>query len=162
MVRSSHPQVFLWEGEHLCQSVISIKLQGTLLKSHFGMGVSCKFLYIFRTPFLKNTSGWLLLNVFVKNSIRYFRSSRPEVFLGKSALKICSKFTGEHPCRSAIWKKLLFNFYEIALSHGCSPVNLRNICRTVEEWRSMFEVYWAVHSWLGKIIFITIIITIII
>ena len=24
------------------------------------------------------------------------RSSRPEVFLGKGVLKICSKFTGEH------------------------------------------------------------------
>ena len=32
----------------------------------------------------------------------YFRSSPPEVFLGKGVLKICSKFIGEHPCRSAI------------------------------------------------------------
>ena len=30
-----------------------------------------------------------------------------EAFLRKSALKICSKFTGEHPCRSAISIKLL-------------------------------------------------------
>ena len=30
------------------------------------------------------------------------RSSRPEVFLGKSVLEICSKFTGEHPCRTVI------------------------------------------------------------
>ena len=30
------------------------------------------------------------------------RSSRPEVFLGKDVLKICSKFTGEHPHRSAL------------------------------------------------------------
>ena len=29
-----------------------------------------------------------------------YRSSHPEVFLGKSVLKICSNFTGEHPCRS--------------------------------------------------------------
>ena len=29
-------------------------------------------------------------------------SSPSEVFLGKGVLKICSKFTGEHPCRSAI------------------------------------------------------------
>ena len=29
---------------------------------------------------------------------RNFRSSRPKVFLGKGVLKICSKFTGEHPC----------------------------------------------------------------
>ena len=38
-------------------------------------------------------------------SIKY-RSSRPDVFLGKGVLKICSKFTGEHPCRSAISIKL--------------------------------------------------------
>ena len=31
-----------------------------------------------------------------------FRSSPPEMFLGKGVLKICSKFTGEHPCRSVI------------------------------------------------------------
>ena len=31
------------------------------------------------------------------------RSSRPEVFLSKGALKICSKFTGGHLCRSTIY-----------------------------------------------------------
>ena len=30
------------------------------------------------------------------------RSSHSEVFLGNYVLKICSKFTGEHPCRSVI------------------------------------------------------------
>ena len=35
------------------------------------------------------------------------RSSHPEVFLGKGVLKICSKFTGEHPCRSVISATLL-------------------------------------------------------
>ena len=34
---------------------------------------------------------------------RTFRSSRPEVFLGKAVLKICSKFTGEDPCQSVIY-----------------------------------------------------------
>ena len=29
------------------------------------------------------------------------------MFLGKAVLKICSKFTGEHPCQSAISIKLL-------------------------------------------------------
>ena len=37
----------------------------------------------------------------------YYRSSSPEVFLGKGALKICSKFAGEHPCLSVISIKLL-------------------------------------------------------
>ena len=59
-----------------------------------------------------------------------YRSSHPEVFIGKGVLKICSKFTGEHPCRSAISIKLLCNFIEITLRHRCSPVNLLHIFRT--------------------------------
>ena len=31
-----------------------------------------------------------------------YRNSPPEVLLEKYVLKICSKFTGEHPCLSAI------------------------------------------------------------
>ena len=58
------------------------------------------------------------------------RSSPPEVILGKGVLKICSKFTGEHPYRSAISIKLFCNFIEIALRHECSPVNLLHIFRT--------------------------------
>ena len=38
------------------------------------------------------------------------RSSSPEVFLGKDVMNICSKFTGEHPCRTAISIKLQSNF----------------------------------------------------
>ena len=57
------------------------------------------------------------------------RSSRPEVFLRKGILNICSKFTGEHLCRSAILIKLQSNFIEIALRPGCSPVNLLHIFR---------------------------------
>ena len=60
-----------------------------------------------------------------------FRSSHSEVLLGKGVLKICSKFTGEHPCRSAISIKLLCNFIEITLRHGRSPVNLLHIFRTL-------------------------------
>ena len=38
------------------------------------------------------------------------------MFLGKGVLKICSKFTGKHPCNT-LW-------------HGCSPVNLLHIFST--------------------------------
>ena len=58
------------------------------------------------------------------------RSSHSWVFLTKLVLKICSKFTGEHPCRSVISIKLQSNFIEIILRHRCSPVNLLDICRT--------------------------------
>ena len=45
-------------------------------------------------------------------------------------LKVCSKFTGEHPCRSAISIKLLCNFIEITRRHGCFPANLLHIFGT--------------------------------
>ena len=56
------------------------------------------------------------------------RSSSPEVFLGKSVLKISSKFTGEHPMLK-FDLKLQSNFIEITIWHGRSPVNLLHIFR---------------------------------
>ena len=64
------------------------------------------------------------------NNVTNCRSSHPEVFLGKGVLRICSKYTGEHPCRSWISIKLLCNFIEISLWHWCSRVNLLHIFRT--------------------------------
>ena len=58
-----------------------------------------------------------------------YRISHTKVFLRKGVLKICSKFTGERPCRSAISIKLHCNFNEMALRCGCSPVNLLHIFR---------------------------------
>ena len=66
-----------------------------------------------------------LILVFLK-----FRDSPPEAFLGKGVLNICSKFTGEHPWQSVISIKLLGNFIEIKLWHGCSPLNLLHFFRT--------------------------------
>ena len=51
-------------------------------------------------------------------------------FYVKDVLKICSKFTGEYPFRSVISTKMLCNFIEITVRHGCSPVNLLHIFRT--------------------------------
>ena len=73
-----------------------------------------------------------MINVLLKTKFAFqislciptsFRSSRPEVFFEKGVLKICNKFTGEHPCGSATSIKLLCNFFEITLRQGCSPVN---------------------------------------
>ena len=55
------------------------------------------------------------------------RNSPPQEFSRKGVLKICSRFTGEQPCRRVISIKLLWNFLKIALRHGCSPVNLLHI-----------------------------------
>ena len=62
--------------------------------------------------------------------LRRYRSSRPEVFLEKGVLKICSKFTGEYPYQNTISIKLQSNFIEITLLHGCSSVNMLHIFRT--------------------------------
>ena len=49
-----------------------------------------------------------------------YRSSSPEVSLGKDHLKICSKFTRKHPWRSVFSIKVACNFIETALRHGFS------------------------------------------
>ena len=60
----------------------------------------CLYSLIHRVDlFLKLHWGFMIIHII-------FRSSRPEVFLRKVVLKICSKVTGEHPCRSAILIKL--------------------------------------------------------
>ena len=53
------------------------------------------------------------------------RRSPPELFLEKGVLKICRKFTWEHPCRSMISIKLLCNFSETILWHGELPILLK-------------------------------------
>ena len=58
------------------------------------------------------------------------RNNHPEVFLGKSVLKICSKFAREHPWRSVVSIKLLCSFIEITFWHECSPLSLLYIFRT--------------------------------
>ena len=68
--------------------------------------------------------------LFYVHSIVIFRSSHPQVFLEKGALKICSKFTGEQTCPSVISIKFLCKFIAITLRHGRSPVNLQHIFRT--------------------------------
>ena len=73
------------------------------------------------------------------------RNSPSDVFLRKDVLKICSKCTGEHPCRSAISIKSLCNFTQITLLQGCSPVNLLHVfrkpfLRNTSEWLLMYVV----------------------
>ena len=73
------------------------------------------------------------LQVASKSHFGNDRSSPTEVFIGKGVLKMYRrtyKFIGEHPCRGVISIKLLCNFIEIAVRHGCSPVNLKHILRT--------------------------------
>ena len=83
-----------------------------------------------------------------------FRSSRSEVFLRKGVQKICSKFTGEHPCRSVISIKLQSNIIEIAFRHGCSPVNLLHIFRTSFPRNTSGRMLLTFKSWRMKCLII--------
>ena len=80
------------------------------------------------------------------------RSSRSEMFLVKGVLKICSKFTGGHPCQNVISIKMQSSFIEITLQHGCSPVNLLHIFRrpftknTSEQLLLIFA--WSACPWI--------------
>ena len=87
-------------------------------------GLTCK--YVNGWP-KEDQCGEFVLMIFY---FLKFRSNHPDVFLWKGVLKISSKSTGEHPCQSGISIKLLCNFIEITLWHGCSPLNLLHIFRT--------------------------------
>ena len=63
-----------------------------------------------------STSENTCVGVFLFSGVAEDRSSPPEVFLGKGVLKICNKFTGEHPWQSVISIKLQSNFFEITLA----------------------------------------------
>ena len=99
----------------------------------------------------KHFSCYLVLPYWVTSYT--FGSIHPEAFLRKSVLKICSKFTGQHPCRSVISIKLLCT----------SPVNLLHIFRTTfprntSGWLLLYFIrYWkAAWSFLLEIMFFVI------
>ena len=86
-----------------------------------------------RTPsqlFCKDFDCIIFEQLFLLNNFPLFRNSPPDVFIEKGVLKLCSKFTGEHLCRSVMLIKLFCNFTEITLGYGCSPVNSLHIFRT--------------------------------
>ena len=66
-------------------------------------------------------------------------SSPPEVFTEKGTLKKCKKFTEEYPCRSMISVKLLCNFIEITLWHGCSPVNFYACLKKIAQYQTQCQ-----------------------
>ena len=55
-------------------------------------------------------------------------NSPSRVVLRKGTLKICSTFTGKHPCRSAISIKLLCNFATLLKSYFGIDVPLQMCC----------------------------------
>ena len=74
----------------------------------------------------KHANLLLRVTLFVLK-IAYFRSSFPEVLLGKVVLKICSRRT---LMSKYDFDKVEKQFFAITLRHGCYLVNLLHIFRT--------------------------------
>ena len=83
---NSRPEVFLekcvlkiWSkfaGEHLCRSAVSVRSRSNCIEITLRDVCSpVNLLHIFRTPFLKNISGWLLLELWQKKSDHLHRST---------------------------------------------------------------------------------------
>ena len=60
----------------------------------------------------------------------------------KYVLKVCSKFTGEHSCKSVISINLQSNFIKITLQHECSPVTLLHNFRTPFYKNTSEDWFW--------------------
>ena len=86
----------------------------------------------------------------VRTNDSMFRSSHPEVLLGKGVLKICSKFTGKHSCQSAISIKLQSKFIEITLWHGYSPVNLLHIFRLLFTENTSGQLHLSIYNYINS------------
>ena len=113
-----HQNCYIWITKHRFLFILNFSLLNLVKFYCFLNNSSCAKLSLL-LYFI------LLTTIYVTQQKKtLLKSSRPEVFLRKGFLKICSKFTREHPCRRTISIKLLCNFIEIALRHGCSPVNL--------------------------------------
>ena len=62
---------------------------------------------------LRWEKGWgVMLDLLYESNMKNIRSSHSHVFIVKDVLKMSSKFTGGHPCRSVILIKLKSNFSE--------------------------------------------------
>ena len=101
-------QFFLWSlAIYICINIDYINSDWLTVKSAARFLV-CVWPFLYRHFALKGSKD----TTFERAQI--YRSSLPEVFLEKYILKICSKLTGQHPCRSVISIKLLCNFFVIS------------------------------------------------
>ena len=117
------PEIFRFDASTFNQLAINIDLSNPTDRS---------FDHVYQTLFWSQvTYQFRLPPKYILSIFKtVFTNNHSELFLGKGALKIRSKFTREHTWRSVISIKFLCNFIEIALWHGCSPVNLLHIFRT--------------------------------
>ena len=129
VLKSVRHMIFLW---HSKANMIYFRWSNSRILVVTG------FNHITSIPFCSKSKHMKGIQAFAESVTR---SSPPEVFLVKYILKICSKFTGERPCGSAISVKLQSNFIEVTLRHRCSRVNLLHISEHLWRAASVLNYY---------------------
>ena len=130
--------------------------QWSYRRSHYQCKAVCRwYFFVFVAHDSQISANGLNKDLEIINNWAYqwkIRSSYPEVFLGKGVPKICSKFTGEQPCQSAILTNLQNSFIEIILKHGCSPVNFLHTFRTPFPKNASGELFCIFHiCWMSTV-----------
>ena len=144
LIRSNHQRYFIKKGvfrnfakspgKHLWQSLffntVAWLRPATLLKKR--LWYRCfpvNFVKFLRTPFLQNTSGWLLLFFF----------SQTEYQAKKSwALNILKKIDRSSHRRCSIRKGVLRNFAKLTRKHLCRSFFFNTVSGLNEEWLLIF------------------------
>ena len=81
-----------------------------------------------------------MVNIKFRQLRNNFRRSHTEVFLRKGVLKTCSKFTGEHPCRSGITLRHgVLNALKIKFSVKDFFSKCDQICRKLRIWSHLLK-----------------------
>ena len=84
---------------------------------------------------------------------KLFEKQSSRRVLKKRCSENMQQIYGRHPRQSAISIKLLCNFIEISLRHGCSPVNVLHILRIRAFWRTASYLIWKLrYSWLCSLV----------
>ena len=145
MKKSKHRDTLLFgfsvKGKRASIKLNNLALDMLLLVRHWGN--LCRLMHFFYLPFrmescdrTKIRNGRLSVET-VLPDIKIFLCDFHREQWSEAAVQRCCKFTEEHPCRSAI------SISCFALQHGCSPVNLLHIFRTLfpenTSWRLLFN-----------------------
>ena len=125
-------------------------MQGTVYETKYSRMAQVKF--VEDLDFRKFEVIWIQFFQRLSSKIwlgSFFKSSHPKLFLRKGVLKICSKFKGEHSCRSVISIKLqsnvayLLHIFRTPFSRNTSGLLLlilEYVVPYVDGWCASFKI----------------------
>ena len=116
-------------GEHPCRSVISIKLLCNFSEITFRHGCSSvNLLHIFRTPFLKNTSGGLLLitgriSEYLEELTIWTEWKKGTRIYDEKLTQDLISHISDAATRGVLWKKVFWEILQNSQGETCARVS---------------------------------------